>query len=105
MKLVLSNGAVLDNLTLNGDEFTAEYAISPTTFQYNLAIVSVYENSEDETPAQVLRDAKLVYCRAITENLTRFALIESSSLERSMYDLRADIDYIAMLTGITLEVD
>lgn len=102
MRIKLSNGAELKQLTLNGTVFSAPYPLSADVFEYSLSEVQVFTNDDSTDPDDVIREAVLVFLNS-TEESCEFALRARTPSERNLLTVRADIDYIAMLTGIRLE--
>lgn len=57
-KITLSDGTVLDNLGLNGNNFISEKKIKDSVFDGNLNKIEIYNKETEET--QILRNAELV---------------------------------------------
>lgn len=96
--LTLSNGVELQNLTRNGDCFiSSDTKLTARIFEYNLRQVTL---SDGENQWQYKDLALVMFEHKETE--VWFAFRELTTMELQMESLRADLDYIAMLTGITL---
>ena len=96
--LTLSNGVELQNLTRNGNCFiSSDTELTARIFEYNLRQVTL---SDGETQWQYQDLALVMLVHKETE--VWFAFRELTTAELQMESLRADLDYIAMLTGITL---
>lgn len=96
--LTLSNGIELQNLTRNGSCFiSTDMDLTERVFEYNLRQVTLSDGESQWN----YRDLVLVmFEKKDTE--VWFSFRELSSMELQMEALRADLDYVAMLTGITL---
>lgn len=97
----LSNGRVLEHCTLSGTTWLYPGTIYSTSFEYNLTRVEIWPEEENPT-TNVYTELSLMFCINQSEELTMFAFLPKSPQEIQAENMRADIDYIAMLTGITL---
>lgn len=96
--LTLSNGVELQNLTRNGSCFISQdLDLDEKIFEYNLRQVTLAEGENQWH----YRDLVLVMFER-KENEVWFSFREMSAIELKLEALRADLDYVAMLTGITL---
>lgn len=97
----LSNGSVLEHCTLSGTTWHYPGALSSSVFEYNLSRVEIWPEEENPT-TDIYTDMNLLFCIQQSEELTMFAMLPKTPQEIQAENMRADIDYIAMLTGITL---
>lgn len=96
-KLILSNGQELDGLTLNGNNYIADYAVTPETFAGGLAPVTIVHGDESETHDNMA----LVQ---ITQSGGKWWIVlrDYSAAELAAIQLRADIDYLSMALGVSM---
>lgn len=97
-KITLSDGMVIENLKMNGNNFISKNEILEDVFIGNLSSVSI-EDSEGTVEVhsnmglvQVKRYGKEYWF--ILRDLTEDELIKISQ--------RADLEYVAMMTGVEL---
>lgn len=96
-KLTLSDGTVISNLRMNGNNFVSLAQISESLFDGNLSEVIINDGEFDEVhgPMELVQVTKVgAEYWFILRDLTKKELEEAK--------LRADIDYIAMMTEIDL---
>lgn len=93
MKIILSDGTVIDNLTANANEFVSETEITPDIFTNNLSPVKIIDDDGNETIYEngnldgVIKTGDLYY----------IAIRELSDYELKEMQTRADIDYLLMM--------
>lgn len=101
-RVKLSNGNVLSGLELNGSAFDTKEAISRETFSGGLREVKIeaYNLSEGEYPMieGTFEGMTLGYIGRHGDT-TSFVLQARDPVERRYEQLRADVDYLALVTG------
>lgn len=95
--IVLSDGTRITDVYKNGDNFIADFAIDEDTFKNKLSPVTIIED-EEETVHQHMR---LVQIKQYG-NEYWFVLSDISDEELKLMQIRADIDFIAMMEDIDL---
>lgn len=95
--ITLADGTVIDNLTLNGNNFISEAQIDPEIFTDNCSPV-IISDGEYEDVHENMELVQIVY----TRGAYWFVLRDISAEELAMIKLQSDIEYIAMMTGIEL---
>lgn len=99
MKIILSDGSKIDNLRLNGNNFVSEIEITEEDFKGKLSKVIIeYEDRIEE-----LNHVELVQIVHYKDGWY-FVLRELSKDEIENIKTRADIEYLAMMTNVDLEV-
>lgn len=92
-KITLADGTVLSNLSLNGNNFVSKVPVTEDMFEYNLSPVKIYDGFTTE----VHENMKLIQIAKYgSEYYFILADISKDELERTK--IRADIDYLAMMT-------
>ncbi len=102
-KITLSDGSKLENLTLNGNNFITSQEITEATFRGKLSRVKI-ECDDDGIMSDVcgsFSSMELVQCRKYGAEY-RFILREIPPEKFEMLRLAGNIDYVAMMTGVTL---
>lgn len=96
--VTLADGTKLQNLGINGDNFTANYEITEDIFEYNTSpvIINIDGNVEAHDYMKLVQVMKF-------ENEWWFILRDLTNAELKQMDVDAKIDYIAMMAGIDLE--
>lgn len=96
-KVILADGTVIGNLTLNGNNFISKEPIDRAVFVANCSPVVINDGSTDE----VHEHMELVQ---ITENGDEFwfVLRDITEKELEFEKMKADMDYIAMECGVEL---
>ena len=93
--IVLEDGTEIVDLELNGNNFISHSHIDKSIFENNLgSVLIVDENAVEKHGNMILTRFDYV------ENDTWFALRDVSDNEMFLAKLRADIDYIAMMTDV-----
>ena len=108
--ITLADGTKLEGLTMNGDMFCSKSEISAQTFSGKLGHVVIEGNPDtDEADIigthlhmQLLNLAHYTQAQHGLADGWYFALREIPANEFEALKARSDIDYIAMMTGITL---
>lgn len=96
--ITLSDGTTLENLKLNGDNFISKVKVDAALFVGNCSplIISDGENEEIHEHAELVQ---------ITEYDGEYWIVFRDISEQEIRDakVRADIDYMAMMTNVDLE--
>lgn len=95
--ITLSDGSVISGLRLNGNNYISDTELNDTQFAGKLSPVVISDGSTTETYTNM----ELVQLREY-ENEYWFILRELSDKEVADRQLRADIDYISMMSDIQL---
>ena len=97
--ITLTDGTVLRNLSLNGDNFIADYEIDPDIFVDNLTNVEI--NNDDYIT--VHEQMKLVQ---VTTYGDEYWFVIQDLTDRELKDLamEAKIEYIAMMTDVDIDI-
>jgi hypothetical protein len=97
-KITLADGAVLDNLRLNGNNFIAKGDVSPDIFDGNCSTVIINDGTADD----IHTNMELVQVTYPVAGESWIVLRDLSAAEIVQMQTRADIEYIAMMTGVEL---
>ena len=92
--IALSNGTELTGLELNGNNYISKEALTEETFNDGLSPV-VINGEEHEQMA-------LVQCIQHADGRTWFILRDVTAEEVAQAKLRADIDFLALMTDVEL---
>lgn len=95
--IILSDGIVLDNLKLNGNNYISTIPLTEDIFKNNLIPVVIITNEVENHHEHM----KLIQVKQYG-NEYWFVLEDVSEEEIRASKLRADIEYIAMMTDIEL---
>lgn len=95
--ITLSDGTVIGNLIMNGNNFVSEVPLSADIFEGKLSRVTI---SDGETEKEY--GPMKFYETASPDGKYYFILTEISESEIKALKIRADIDYIAMMSDIEL---
>lgn len=96
-KITLADGTELSDLRLNGNNFVSLDEISPAIFTDNLSPVTISDGEHEEVHEhmELVQVAKMgVEYWVILRDLTRDELARIKT--------QADIEYLAMMTGVEL---
>ncbi len=98
--ITLSDGAKLENLTLNGNNFITSQEISEDTFRGKLSHVNIDCDDDDMMSGFCgeFHNMELIQCRKYGAEYW-FILREIPPDEMEKRQLRADVDYALMLGG------
>lgn len=101
--ITLADGKIIDNLTLNGNNFVSQTEIKESIFDNNLSTVTIKDDLGGE---EVHHDMALVqvvhYTMEGIEPGWYFILRDVPEEERMKDKLRSDVDYIAMMTDVDI---
>lgn len=96
-KITLSNGMVIDNLRLNGNNYISEKELSTDMFLGNLGTVTINDGEKDA----IYENMTLVQLAKYNDEYW-FILRTMTKKELQEIKNRSDIDYIAMMTDVEL---
>lgn len=96
-KVILSDGTILDNLTLNGNNFVSKSEIDSSVFTDNLSVVTINDGENDE----VHHNMRLIRCYTF-DGMWWFILNDISKEEMDREKLRSDMEYLAMMINVDL---
>ena len=97
-KITLSNGVILDNLMLNGDNFISELAINTETFADGLNSVVINDGVSDVVHGVMI----LVQITTPVDGEWWFVLRDLTEMELRDIKTRSDIEYLAMMGDVVL---
>lgn len=104
-KITLADETVIENLTLNGNNFVSEVEITENTFKNNLSKVIIEGiNEEGQTVKEEHKHMELVQIVKYDDGYY-FVLRDLSQDEINKMKMQADIEYLAMMSDIDLEED
>lgn len=95
-QITLADGTVLSDLCLNGNNFISDKKIDKSTFEYNLDTVIISDGETETT----YHNMALVQIVQMTDGKYWFVLRELSKQEIKEAEVRADIDYLYMMTDV-----
>ncbi len=101
--IILSDGSKLENLSLNGNNFITSQEITEETFRGKLSRVKI-ECDDDGMMSDIcgeFSNVELVQCKKYGAEYW-FILREIPQAKFEMLRLAGNIDYVAMMTGVTL---
>lgn len=96
-KITLSDGTVIDNLKLNGNNFISNEIIDPMLFNGNCSPVVISEGTNEE----IHDNMELVQITQVNGDYW-FVLRDIAISELKQLKLQSDIEYMAMMAGIEL---
>lgn len=96
-KVTLSDGTVIDNLKLNGNNFISNEIIDPMLFNGNCSPVVISEGINEE----IHDNMEVVQITQVNGDYW-FVLRDIAISELKQLKLQSDIEYVAMMTGIEL---
>lgn len=97
--ITLADGSVLTDLTLSGDDYISKTLLTEDTFTGKLSTVTI---SASDGTSEILTNASLNFFAHYADGWY-FQLIQPSEEEIRQEKIRADIDYIALMSDIELE--
>ena len=92
--ITLSDGTKLKDLSLNGNNFVSKTKVTEDLFAFNLSPVMINDEEHEQmelVQIQEHEDGYYIVLRDVTD------------AEIAAAKVRADIEYIAMMTGVELE--
>ena len=103
--ITLSDGTQLIELELNGNNFISKNEVKEETFSGKLAHVTITGDAESDTAGLIGKHSnmELVRCEQDAElGGYAFVLRELSPTELEVAQMKADIAYTAMMSGVDL---
>lgn len=96
-KITLSDGTLIENLKLNGNNFISNVSVNAELFNDNCSPVIINDGTNDE----VHENMDIVQ---VSEGNGEywFVLRDISSEELARIKMQSDIEYVAMMSGIEL---
>ena len=95
--VTLSDGTVIENLVLNGNNFVSDTEINPSVFTDNCCPVVVSDGTTEET-----HDFMRVRGLREEDGKYWFILLDISEEEMNQAKICSDIEYIAMMCDVKL---
>lgn len=99
-KIALSNGREIDDLTLNGNNFISEVEITEDIFKGGLDGVTI---TSSEGAEEYHEHMSLVQIEHI-DGVFRFVLRDLTQYELDQAKTRSDIEYLAMMTDVDIDL-
>lgn len=96
-KITLANGTVLDNLTMNGNNFISEETVDVHVFDGNCSPIII----DDRTSEEIHEHMDLVQV-TVVEGKSWFVLRDIPQKELEQTKLKSDIEYLAMMCDVEL---
>jgi hypothetical protein len=96
-KITLADGTVIENLSLNGNNYISSVEIKKEIFDDNCLPVIISDGENEETHAAM----ELVHVTKMGDNYW-FALRDFSEAELEAIKTRSDIEYIALMCDVEL---
>lgn len=96
-KITLSDGTVLDNLRMNGNNFISETEITKSVFEGNCGEVTINNGETDDVHANM----ELVQIQKMGAEYW-FVLRDITETELAFIKMQSDIEYLAMMSEIEL---
>ena len=94
----LTDGTILDDLELNGNNFISDTTIEESIFENNLDAISIIDN---EGNIEELNNAKVIFAKVLDKQ--SFILVEKTKEEienETLYQLMADLTEVVLLGGM-----
>ncbi len=103
-KITLADGTKLENLSLNGNNFVSENEITEDIFNGNLLKVKIEGKTEEGQ--DIIEEHNHMELIQITkyDDGYYFALRDLTEEELEKMKMQSDIEYLAMMSDIDLEV-
>jgi hypothetical protein len=103
-KITLADGTKLENLSLNGNNFVSENEITEDIFEGNLLKVKI-EGINDEGQEIIEEHNHMELVQIVHyEDGYYFVLRDITEAELEKMKMQSDIEYLAMMSDIDLEV-
>lgn len=96
-KITLSDGTVIDNLKMNGNNFVSIVEIDKSVFDGNLLSVTINDGEKDD----VHTNMELVQVTKMGAEYW-FVLRDIPETELAFIKMQSDIEYVAMMSEIEL---
>ena len=97
-RIKLSDGTIIENLKLNGNNYISKIIIEDATFENNLSEVSIFKDDIEI----VYKEMKLIQ-NQIYGNESWFILAEKTKVEiekDDLYQLMADLTEVLLMGGV-----
>lgn len=104
-EITLADGTQLKNLGLNGNNFVSESEITKDDFKGKLSKVKIEGTAEDGREITEEHEHMELVQIAHYEDGYYFVLRDITDAEIEKKKIKADIDYIAMMSDIDLELE
>ncbi|MBE6724985.1 MAG: hypothetical protein E7576_07295 [Ruminococcaceae bacterium] len=98
--LTLADGTVIENVARNGDNYIVTGAVDTSVFEDNCVPLTISDGENEE----IHENAVFVQAQA-HGNETWLVFRDLGAAELREMRLRADVDYVAMMADIELEVE
>ena len=102
-KITLSDGTTIENLRLNGNNFVSETEIKKEMFDGKLLKVTIEGIEDGKKVVNEYKNMELVQI-VHYEDGYYFVLRELSQVEINVAKIQRNIEYLAMMTDVDLEV-
>lgn len=96
-KITLSDGTVIDNLKMNGNNFVSTVEIDKSVFDGNLLSVTINDGEKDD----IHTNMELVQVTKMGAEYW-FVLRDIPETELAFIKMQSDIEYVAMMSEIKL---
>lgn len=96
-RITLADGTVIDNLSLNGNNFISSEVIDASIFEANCSPVVIHDGVSDDTHEHM----ELVQVNVVDGN-SWIVLRDISRKELEEAKMKSDIEYIAMMCDVEL---
>lgn len=96
-KITLADGTVIDNLTLNGNNFVSKTPIDYEQFEDNLSHVVINDGETDD-----VHENMMLVGNSIMDKNYLFILRDITPEELADMKLRSDVEYLAMMCDVEL---
>lgn len=104
--MTLADGTVLENLLINGNNYISKTLLTEEDFKYKLAKVTVSDGEEEIVyeNMKLIQIMEMPTTRGIPEEQAGwwFVLSAMSPLELELGRMKADIEYLSMMTDVEL---
>lgn len=106
--ITLSDGTKLENLRLNGNNFIADYKVTEDDFRFKLSQVDIESTDDEPSEVELGRHHNMELLAIQTgepymeEGEYWFILGQISEEQMKYGQLKADIEYLAMMTDTEL---
>lgn len=97
--ITFSDGTKLENIRLNGDNYVSQDEVTDATFDGKLSTVTI---DGSDGSSETLENAYLGQIAHYSDGYY-FVLVVPTADELRQQKLRADIDYIALMSDVELE--
>lgn len=96
-KITLADGTILDNLTLNGNNFVSDETVDASVFEGNCFPVIINDGITEE-----IHDNMELVQVTVVDGKSWFVLRDISQKELEQAKIKSDIEYIAMMCDVEL---